>query len=241
MAQTPPAWVQERIAVAGTDLRVGLAPPWLVADLGRVRRVLSFAPYRPGFRSARHILIRQVRDADLPPDLDAMGWLGAEMARIGHGGDVGMMTSRGLEHHRLAQAGPVACVATVGLGNAERVGRRRMVSTSGYGTINIALLIEDGLTDAAMIEALSIVAQARTAAILTAGVELPTGRATGTGTDCIALACNPGKTAFAGLHTPLGEVIGAAVHDAVLDGARAWIASHGRRPAISPGPVPPPA
>src|SRR5690606_25652678 len=156
------------------SMRVGLPPPWLIADLGHQRRVLSFAPHRPGFRSARHILIRQVRDADLTPDLDAMGWLGAEMARIGHGGDVGMMTSRALRHHRLAQAGPAAWLATVGLGNAGRVGRRRMVQRRGYGTINIALLIQDGLTDAAMIEALSIVAQARTAAVIAAGVELPT-------------------------------------------------------------------
>lgn len=232
MAQTRPARGKGRgMAVAGTDLRVTLAPPWLVVDLGRVRRVLSFAPHRPGFRSARHILIRQVRDADLTPDLDAMGWLGAEMARIGHAGDVGMMTSRGLHHHRLAQAGPVACLATVGLGNAERVGRRRMVPSSSYGTINIALLVEDGLTDAAMIEALSIVAQARTAAVIAAGIELPTGRATGTGTDCIAVACDAGGTAFAGLHTALGEAIGAAVHDAVLAGALAWVAEHGREPA----------
>ncbi|MFD2440749.1 hypothetical protein ACFSS8_23925 [Paracoccus kondratievae] len=47
-------------------MRVGLTPPWLIADLGHQRRVLSFAPHRPGFCRARHILIRQVRDADLP-------------------------------------------------------------------------------------------------------------------------------------------------------------------------------
>lgn len=230
MAQTRPAWARG-MAVAGTDLRVRLAPPWLVADLGRERRVLSFAPHRPGFRSARHILIRQVRDADLTPDLDAAAWLGEEMARIGHGGDVGMMTSRALRHYRMAEAGPAACLATVGLGNAERVGRRRMVQPGGYGTINIALLIEGGLTDAAMIEALSIVAEARTAAVIAAGIELPTGRATGTGTDCIAVACDAGGTGFAGLHTALGEAIGAAVHDAVLAGALEWVAEHGTQPA----------
>jgi adenosylcobinamide amidohydrolase len=234
MAQTVPAQGKGRaMAVERTDLRVTLASPWLVADLGRVRRVLSFAPHRPGFRSARHILIRQVRDADLTPKLDAMGWLGAEMARIGHGGDVGMMTSRALRHHRLAHAGPVACLATVGLGNAERVGRRRMVQPRGHGTINIALLVEDGLTDAAMIEALSIVAEARTAAVIAAGIDLPTGRATGTGTDCIAVACDAGGVAFAGLHTALGEAIGAAVHDAVLAGALAWVAEHGAEPGLA--------
>lgn len=234
MAQTLPARGKgQAMAVERTDLRVTLAPPWLVADLGWERRVLSFAPHRPGFRSARHILIRQVRDADLTPELDATRWLGDEMARIGHGGDVGMMTSRGLRHHRLACAGPVACLATVGLGNAERVGRRRMAQPRDYGTINIALLVEDGLTEAAMIEALSIVAEARTAAVIATGIDLPTGRATGTGTDCIAVACDGGATAFAGLHTALGEAIGAAVHDAVLAGALAWVAEHGAEPALA--------
>lgn len=231
MAQTgPEPAAGDGMTAAGTALRVRLTPPWLLADLGRQRRVLSFAPHRPGFEAARHILLRQVRDAELGPELDATRWLAAEMARIGHAGAVGMMTSRALRHHRLACAGPVACLATVGLGNAERVGRRRMVPPRGHGTINIVLLVEEGLTDAAMIEALSIVAEARTAAILSAGIELPTGRATGTGTDCIAVACDAGGTAFAGLHTALGEAIGAAVHDAVLAGALAWMAEHGSRP-----------
>lgn len=215
-------------------MSITLAAPWLVADLGRPRRVLSFAPHRPGFQSARYVLMRQVRDADLTPGLDALAWLGAEMASRGHGGDPGMMTSRALHHHQLVRTGPATCLATVGLGNAERVGRRRAVPAAGYGTINLILLLEAGLTEPAMIEALTIVAQARTLAVLEAGIELPGGLATGTGTDCIALACDPGPTAFAGLHTALGEAIGRAVHGAVLAGARDWVAAHGNRPPAAP-------
>ncbi|WP_199260043.1 adenosylcobinamide amidohydrolase [Paracoccus binzhouensis] len=215
-------------------MRITYAMPWLIADLGRARRVLSFAPHRPGFRRARHILWRQVRDADLGPGFDAAAWLAAEMARIGHGDDVGMMTSRGLDHAVQAQAGPARCLATVGLGNAERVGRRRAAAPAGYGTINIALLVEAGLTDTAMIEALTIAAEARTAAVIAAGVMLPWGVATGTGTDCIALACDPGPERHAGLHTALGEAIGRSVHDAVLRGAEAWVAQHGRDAAAIP-------
>ncbi|WP_347265896.1 adenosylcobinamide amidohydrolase [Paracoccus sp. (in: a-proteobacteria)] len=208
-------------------MHITLGQDWLTADLGRRRRVLSFAPHRPGFRWARHVLIRQVRDADLGPEVDAAAWFAAEMARIGQGGAVGMMTSRALAHHLLTAHGPVTCLATVGLGNAERVGQRRGCSTPGHGTINILLAIDEGLTPAAMIEALTIAAEARTLAVLDCGLLLPSGPATGTGTDCIALACDPGLLAFAGLHTPLGEAIGAAVHRAVLAGARDWLA--GRR------------
>lgn len=211
-------------------MRLNLTPPWLIADLGRPRRVLSFAPHNPGFRTARHILMRELRNADLPPGLDAHRWLAAQLDGIGQGDSVCMMTSRALCHYRVRREGPVCCLATVGLGNAERVGHRRPVPSPGYGTINLAILVEAGLSDAAMIEALTIAAEARTLAVLTAGIALPAGPATGTGTDCIALACDAGDMAYAGLHTDLGEALGSAVHDAVLAGARDWVAVHGQVP-----------
>lgn len=216
-------------------LQISLTAPWLLADLGRTRQVLSFAPHHPGFHWTRHILLREVRDQDLTPDFDAIGWLGGQMDAQGHAGDVGMMTSRGLEHFQLAQAGQVHCLATVGLGNAERVGHLRAAPRQGYGTINLALLIDAGLTQTAMIEALTIASEARTLAVLEAGIALPTGLATGTGTDCIALAADAGDLAYAGLHTDLGCDIGRAVHDAVAAGARDWVAVHGRRPPDQPG------
>lgn len=208
-----------------------LAGPWLTVDLLRPRKVLSFAPHNPGFHTTQHILMRQVRDADLTPDFDAPAWLATQMAGMGHGEGVGMMTSRGLQHFQMERAGPVTCLATVGLGNAERVGHRRASPAQSYGTINLIVLIELGLCDVAMIEALSIVAEARTLAVIEAGVKLPSGLATGTGTDCIALACDPGEIVFAGLHTELGEAIGRAVHDAVLAGAREWTEVHGHHPS----------
>ncbi len=210
-----------------------LEPPWLTLDLGRPRRILSFAPCNPGFVTARHILWRQVRDADLMPGLDASDWLACRMAERGMGDAVGMMTSRGLEHLRHARSGAATCIATVGLGNAERVGHRRFAPTT-WGTINIALLLEAGLTEAAMIEALTIAAEARTAAVIAANLQLPSGTATGTGTDCIALACDAGRGGYAGLHTEIGAAIGRVVYDAVLSGAGDWIAVHGSRPPEFP-------
>lgn len=202
--------------------------PWLILDLGRVRQVLSFAPLHPGLTEARHILWRHVEDADLTPDFDAENWLHAEARRIGHGDAVAMMTSRDLQHLQVARHGPALCLATVGLGNAERIGHHRAGPARGYGTINLAVLIEDGLTRPAMIEALTIAAEARTAAVIDCGLQLPSGLATGTGTDCIALACDPGPRNHAGLHTDLGRAIGRAVYDAVGRGAAQWTARHGR-------------
>ncbi|WP_312530157.1 adenosylcobinamide amidohydrolase [Paracoccus sp. (in: a-proteobacteria)] len=212
------------------DLRINLKQPWLEIDLGRQRSILSHAPYRPGFVNAHKILWREVRNADLAPDFDAHLWLSDCIASRDPAAvetTVAMMTSRRISAYRSCQFGPVQAVATVGLGNAERVGHRRDHArgiAAGYGTINIAAVLDAGLSPSAMIEALTIVAQARTAAIMAAGLRLPFGLATGTGTDCIVLAADDGPTAYAGLHTALGEALGRACYQAVLQGAKDWIA-----------------
>lgn len=207
-------------------MKLTLSLPWLQADLQCPMQVLSFAPYRSGFVTARRILWRQVRNADLLPDFDAESWLASQI----HSDDppaVAMMTSCDITQFQRASHGPVDCIATVGLGNAERVGHRRVMALAGYGTINIALKIDLGLSQRALIEAQTIAASARTAALIAAHLPLPDGLATGTGTDCIAIAARAGDIAYAGMHTELGEAIGRATFDAVLAGARDWIARHG--------------
>lgn len=209
-------------------MNITLENPWLIADLGRPMRVLSFAPYRPGFVTARQVLIRYVRNDDLGPELDALNWLAGQAARIDAQG-VALLTSRELRHYCTAAHGRARALATVGLGNAERIGQRRVAQGVDYGTINIILRIDAALDQTAMLEALTLIAEARTAAIMDAGLRLPDGAATGTGTDCIALACDAGDRVFTGKHTDLGQMIGAATYDAVLQGARDWIADHGDR------------
>lgn len=210
-------------------LRVALARPWLVADLGAELRVLSFAPHRPGFVRARAIVWRELRNADLPPDLAVGDWVEREMARAGHARAVGLLTARDVRcYHRTEaciEGQRVAALATVGLGNAERVGHRqhRSPEAEGYGTINIAVQLGTGLSETAQIEALTIAAQARTAAVIEAGLRFPQGAVTGTGTDCIAIAAPEGTEPYAGLHTALGEALGATVFRAVAEGAAAWV------------------
>ncbi len=213
-------------------LALTLQQPWMVLDLGAMHRVLSFAPFRPGYVAARHIVWREVRNADLTPDLDVDQWFSAEMLQAGQGQAVGLLTSRDIRRFRMAEAVvegvQATCLATVGLGNAERIGHRRMAEPAGYGTINIAVQIEAALTDTALLEAMTIATQARTTAVQDAGLQLPTGLATGTGTDCIAIAAHPvdGVTpphGFAGLHTALGQAIGQAVVTAVSGGVEDWM------------------
>ncbi|MFT4151814.1 MAG: adenosylcobinamide amidohydrolase, partial [Paracoccaceae bacterium] len=205
-------------------IAVTLDRPWLAARLPRPMRVLSWAPFGAGYRRTDLILWREVRNADLTPGFDAEGWLQSQMPDPLA---VGMLTSRDVGTFTVAEAGVegirAACVATLGLSNAESVGRRLPYHSADYGTINLAVAVGAALTEAAQLEAMSIAVQARTAAVMEEGLVLDTGTATGTGTDCVALACDEGAGRYAGLHTPLGEAVGAAVRGAVAQAAADWM------------------
>jgi adenosylcobinamide amidohydrolase len=206
--------------------RVALDRPWLTFDLGGQMNVLSWALNRPGLVKARRIVWREVRDADLPEDFDVGHWLAQELSDRGEAESVAFLTSRSIDrsHYVETEVGSVkACaLVTVGLSNVERVGYRRHGKSAIHGTINIAAQVNVGLSEAGLLEAMSIVVQARTTAILDAEVPLPSGAATGTGTDCVAIAAPAGDTCFAGLHTEVGEALGRAVYNAVHDGATEW-------------------
>ena len=208
-------------------MSVTLDRPWLRFDLGEAHRVLSWSLTRPGFVKADTILWREVRNADLPEDFDVHRWLSEELVARGDEAAVTMLTSRDLDAFETAEVtvdGVTAqCVATVGLSNAERIGTRLDRSGKDWGTINIAVRVDAPLADAALVELVSIIAQARTTAVMEMGNALPTGLATGTGTDCIAVAAPPGDAPFAGMHTAVGEAVGRAAYTAVHAGARIWM------------------
>ena len=215
-------------------MKVALTRPWLTADFDAPRRVLSWSLTRPGFVEARRIIWREVRNADLPEDLDAVEWFRNDLAARGDGKAVAFLTSRNVSHFHEARANiddvTAHSVATVGLSNAERVGTRRPADDSAdihVGTINIAVSIEQGLTDAAFIETLSIATAARTAAMIDHGPSLAVGQATGTGTDCIAIAAYGGVARYAGMHTAIGEAVGRTVYDAVAAGVAEWMKEQG--------------
>jgi len=206
---------------------ITVSHPWLEYDLGQDMQVLSWALNRPGLVSARKILWREVRNADLPADLDVESWLKAQLEARQATDAITFLTSRDLsfvQQSRVTIGETEAhAVATVGLSNAERVGHRVDRSNHDWGTINIALRLNRRLSKAAMLELMSVVVQARTTAVLEVDLQLPDGPATGTGTDCVAVAALPGVTSYAGLHTDIGEAAGRAVYTTVLNGAREWM------------------
>jgi adenosylcobinamide amidohydrolase len=83
------------------------------------------------------------------------------------------------------------------------------------------LIVQPGLSDQALVEAIQIATEGRVRALYEAGIRSSLSHlaATGTGTDCIAVvSLDDKRMAYCGKHTKLGELIGLAVFTAVKDG-----------------------
>lgn len=217
-------------------------PALLVARFAQAQRMVSWSLNRPGFVSAREVAFVEVRGRDLPEGTCPNALLERRLARAGVPEAVGLMTSRDIRRHHVADRTVdgvrAACVVTAGLNNGERVGTRvalpwvdlpeDAVAGPSWGTVNILAAASRPLSEAALLEALSMVAQARTLAILEAGYvrEGASGPVTGTGTDCIVVSAPEEGEAlsYAGLHTAPGEALGAAVLAATRAAVAEWLA-----------------
>ncbi|HXI60396.1 MAG TPA: adenosylcobinamide amidohydrolase [Polyangia bacterium] len=223
------------IAARPSDLGVTVvetaAARALVVRLHGPHDLLSWAIVNGGRTKTDVVVWREVRLAELGPTVDAGALLRETLAQVDAPGAVGLLTARDIRRHeteRAARDGIQAeCLATVGLGNLLAVGDPTTALRSPVGTINLLCRVSVGLTEEALLEASAIAAEARTAAVLAAGLRSPlSGRpATGTGTDCIVIAApataRPDR--FAGKHTACGSAMGAAVFGAVSRGVARWL------------------
>jgi len=202
-------------------MRPKLAEPWLLLDLGRPHQVAGWPIVGPAWGMARRIAWLQVRDADLPPDVDPESCFAERARRDGIIADLGLMTAAEIARFSCEENGSVTAIVTAGLDNGESVQPAAIDGPAvpwHAGTINTVLHSAVPLTQAAMLEALSIVTEARTAALLDLSLTLTDGRAlTGTGTDCIVVAApaRPAAERHCGLHTALGRKIGETVYRAM--------------------------
>lgn len=221
---------------------------FLVARFAGPHRMLSHAIVGGGFVERSAVAWCGVRDDELRLPVDPRNFLARELAGAGLGDAVGLMTGASLDAYvdvsRQGDGLSVRTVATLGLDNALRAGDPVLPAAAApgntdapiAGTINVLCRASVPLGDEALVEMLSMVAEARTLAVLDAGVaSRQSGRpATGTGTDCTVVAAPLGTPAlaYAGKHTMLGMLVGATVFEAVSRGAHAWLDRHaGRRVA----------
>lgn len=146
---------------------------------------------------------------------------------------VGMMTAALIEDHVDVAQGTARVVATVGLRDPHTAVSSGRDPGGGHlpGTINLLILLQAPLTDAALVGAASTAVEAKVQALATAGVKAGSVTATGTATDSICVACPTGSSGsrvhFAGPATRVGSDLARAVHDAVVLGAERYAARCG--------------
>jgi adenosylcobinamide amidohydrolase len=210
---------------------IALCDRMLVVSFGAPVRACSWAIVGGGFTHVCHVAWLEVRDDELRPPVDPRRLAGERLRAAGIDEAVALLTSRrvatfdehAVEEHEVA----VRAVATVGLGNALRAGDPGGV-TGRVGTINLLVHVQRPLSDEAILEASAIATEAKAAAVLEAGIaSRRTGRpATGTGTDCTVLTCETAdrrRETYAGKHTRVGALVGAAALAVVSAGIRRWV------------------
>ena len=214
-------------------MKVSLEECLLRISFEEPQKTLSWAIYGGGKNLSDTILWIQVSREDLSLSVDPKQWITNYLYQRNFPDAVAMLTSANVtlfqDIERWNETFSVRCISTVGLTNALRVGDPPAREMLRLGTINLLCAISIPLSEEAHLEALSIAAEARTAAVLNA--HLPSTEsghlATGTGTDCIVVSApasgfENNLTYYAGKHTPLGSLIGRAVYDSVQLGVEQW-------------------
>ncbi len=111
----------------------------------------------------------------------------------------------------------VTALVTAGVSNATSAGQSRPAALTP-GTINIILLVDANLTPAALVNAVILATEAKTASLYQHNVRTPDGLpATGTSTDAVCIACT-GRgeaTNYAGPSTVIGWLMARAVRQCI--------------------------
>jgi len=208
---------------------------WLIVDFERPQVMLSWAIHQGGKTNAKTVAWYQVDAGEFGHVTDPKAFLRQKLQAASIPDAVGLLTSANLgayvETEKISGVLSATCIATVGLSNALRVGDPiRTTVPSKIGTINILCHVSMPLTEEAHLEALSLVAEARSAAVLEADIQsTQTGlQATGTGTDCIVMAApnidldTTEPLRYVGKHTEAGHLIGQTVLKAMRRGIDLW-------------------
>lgn len=161
------------------------------------------------------------------------------------GPGVGMLTAADVRRLSAAVDGRVDAVATVGLGlpvpaaaSVERIAAE--TAPTGPGTINILVVLPVALDDAALVNLVVTVTEAKTQALVEAGVP-----GTGTSSDAVCIACPVGTNGslpepYGGPRSVWGARAARATHAAVAAGTTGWLQRHPDGDPHRRWPAPPP-
>lgn len=197
----------------------------LVVELGAPRRTLSSALLGGGLRDGATAWLNLGVEHGYAR-MDPVAHLEETVAAHGLARDatIGMMTAADVDLAVDHAHGCARAVATVGIGHALAAAGRRPRRVPAVGTINLLVVVDEPLDDAALVAAAQTATEAKAQALADARVPSLNhdGFATGTATDSLCIAALPGGgVPFAGPATSVGAAIARCVHAAVLEGARA--------------------
>ncbi|EMK01944.1 MULTISPECIES: adenosylcobinamide amidohydrolase [unclassified Leptospira] len=210
--------------------QIGVSETWLELQLSKPHSSLSWAVVGGGYLTTNKVYWLKVSNADLSPEIIPEEYYRNRLIEKGEKEEIlGFMTSASLFDYSVSEKSMdglhVRSIATVGLGNAVRVGHF-LKQNKKIGTINILVQTSEALTFSASIEAVSIASEARTLAVLESEIRLQNENdlATGTGTDCIGVISpiGPNGIDYVGKHTVFGHLIGASSYEAVTQGILKW-------------------
>jgi len=216
----------------------------LVVRFSQPRRVISSAVRGGGIGWAHAILNHHVSESirhSTREEPRTQQWenpsrtLGKIADRFGIPGRcVGFLTAvdlRNLVVIREQEAGLwVEGLFTIGVTNAVRAGEPTD-ELSRVGTINIILVTNAKLTMAALVGAVTVATEIKTALLMENHIPSISGRAwaTGTGTDSMVIAIGDGpRLRYSGTHTKMGELIGRVVARGMREGLDKIIVSNRR-------------
>jgi len=178
--------------------------------------VVSSAPLGGGLGLCRWVLNAQVPATY--DRLDPAEHLTELAAALGlEGGGVGMLTAVDVRTMVSRIDGGARADVSVGLGHptwaADEDGAHQ---PPGAGTVNVVAALPERLSEAALVNAVVTVTEAKSQALWEAGVP-----ATGTASDAVCVVCPPDGAAhaFGGPRSPWGSRLARAVHGAVAAGA----------------------
>ena len=220
-------------SIAFADMKIERQGRWLIARFAEPHLMLSWAVVRGGKTQTDTVAWCRVTKDELRPPVDPKEFLKKCLAEASIPQAVGLLTSADLDGYGQSEVTldglTVRALATVGVYNSLRVGDLPR-AVEPVGTLNLLCQISHPLSEEAFLEALSLAAEARTAAVLESGIQsVASGKpATGTGTDCIVVAA-PQKGEqlhYVGKHTTAGHLIGTSVLEAMRSGLHKNL-SHG--------------
>jgi adenosylcobinamide amidohydrolase len=198
----------------------------LVVTFPESSRVLSWAPLKGGWVNATHWINHQVEasyrlSCDFPSPDKTLSQVARQLKLPKT--VVGQMTSGDIRRYKKSVATrmgwTIMSIGTAGFSNAVRVGDKAVHNSTRVGTINLLIWVSKPIALQSLLEVLQIATEARTLAVMDQKIKSRvSGKpATGTGTDCIAIACPAGKASrvYAGKHTVLAELIGKTVFKVV--------------------------